>query len=62
MKRIVLNISDTTYEKLRFEALIEKKSIQQIIRERLFNKPFENEVEKALEELMSKEIDKITKA
>lgn len=59
MKKIVLNISDTTYEKLRFEALIEKNSIQKIIENRLFHKPFEIEVEEAFEALMNDEINKI---
>jgi predicted CopG family antitoxin len=61
MKKIVLNISDSTYEKLRFEAIIEKKSVQQIIQERVFHKPFDSEVEEAFEDWMNLEIDKIIK-
>ena len=61
MKKIVLNISDTTYEKLRFEALLEKKSVQQVIQERVFHKPFDPEVEEAFDEWVNQEIDKITK-
>lgn len=59
MKKIVLNISDTTYEKLRFEAMHEKKSIQELIQERVFHKPFASEVEEAFEKLMNDEFEKI---
>lgn len=61
MKKIVLNISDSTYEKLRFEAILEKKSIQQLVAERMFHKPFDNEVEEAFEAFMTDEIEKIIK-
>ncbi len=60
MKKIVLNISDSTYEKLRFEALHEEKDVQTLIRERLFHKPFEKEVEEAFDDWMEKEINNIT--
>lgn len=59
MKKIVLNISDTTYEKLRFEAMHEKKSIQELIQERVFHKPFAPEVEEAFEVWMNDELTKI---
>lgn len=61
MKKIVLNISDTTYEKLRFEAILEQKSIPDLLAERVFHKPFDKEVEEAFEEWMNKEIEKIIK-
>jgi hypothetical protein len=60
MKKIVLNISDSTYEKLRFEALQERKDVQTLIRERLFFKPFSKEVEAAFDEWIEKEISNIT--
>ena len=60
MKKIVLNISDATYEKLRFEAIHEKKDIQTLIAERVFHKPFSEEVENAFDNWMSSEIEKIT--
>lgn len=44
MKKIVLNISDLDYEKFRFEAMHQKKNIQDLIRERLFYKPFHTDV------------------
>ncbi len=61
MKKIVLNISDSTYEKLRFEAIREKKNIPELLAERIFHKPFHPEVEEAFEDWMEKEIEKITK-
>ena len=59
MKKIVLNISDTTFEKLRFEAIEEKKDVQTILAQRIFHKPFSKEVEEAFEELMNREVEKI---
>lgn len=59
MKKIVLNISDSTYEKLRFEAIREKKGIPELLAERVFHKPFHAEVEEAFEAWMTQEIDKI---
>ena len=59
MKKIVLNISDSTYEKLRFEAIREKKNIPELIAERVFHKPFHPEVEEAFESWMNQEIEKI---
>lgn len=61
MKKIVLNISDTTYEKLRFESIFEKKDIQHLIAERIFHKRFNPEVEEAFTNWMSQEIEKIIK-
>ena len=61
MKKIVVNISDTTFEKLRFEALIEKKDIPTLIKERIFIKPFCKEVEEAFNVWMDHEIDKMIK-
>ena len=59
MKKIVLNISDSTYEKIRFEAINEKKSVQEIIYERIFHKPFSEEVEEAFDNWMCHEIEKL---
>lgn len=59
MKKIVLNISDLTYEKLRFEAIHEKKDIQQLLAERIFYKPFAQEVENAFDEWVEKETSKM---
>ena len=59
MKKIVLNISDSTYEKLRFEAILEKKNIPELLAERIFHKPFDREVEEAFEAWMESELNKI---
>ena len=59
MKKIVLNISDSTFEKLRFESILEKKSIQQLLSDRIFYKPFDIEVNEAFENLIQQEINKI---
>lgn len=59
MKKIVLNISESTYEKLRFEAILERKSIQEVIQDRVFYKPFDPEVEEAFEKWMDQEVTKI---
>lgn len=60
MKKIVLNISDLTYEKLRFESIQEKKDISQLLVERLFHKPFDQQVELAFEIWMNEEFEKLT--
>lgn len=59
MKKIVLNISDSTYEKLRFEAIHEKKSVQQCIEDRIFHKPFHEDVQEAFDAFMEQEINNI---
>lgn len=61
MKKIVLNISDSTYEKLRFEAMKEEKSVQQVIADRLMYKPFDKEVQEAFDTWINQEIERITK-
>lgn len=61
MKKFVFNVSETTYEKLRFESLQEKKSISHLIAERIFFKPFSMEVEQAYENWMNEQIEKIIK-
>lgn len=61
MKKIVLNISDYTYEKLRFEAIFEKKDISKIIEERLIYKVFDEEVEQAFSRWMNQQIENIVK-
>ena len=59
MKKLIINLSDSDYEKFRFEAIHEKKSIESIIRERIMSKPFCNEVEEAFDEFMEKEMQNI---
>lgn len=59
MKKIALTITDIDYEKFRFEAIAEKKSVPDIIKERIFNKPFSQEVLNAYEKWMDGELNKI---
>ncbi len=59
MKKIVLNISDAVYEKLRFEAIHEQKSVQDLLKERVFDRPFPQEVEEAYEEWVAHQIQNI---
>lgn len=61
MKKIVLNISDSTFEKLRFEAIHEKKSIREVIEARLLEKPFHEEVESAFSDFFDTEFNKLLK-
>jgi len=59
MKKVVLNISDSIYEKLKYESILEKKDIQELIKERLFHKPFDIEVEEAFQGWLVTEVQKI---
>jgi hypothetical protein len=59
MKKIIDNISDSTYEKIRFEAIKQKKSISQIISERIMHKKFDDEVQECFDEWINQEITKI---
>lgn len=61
MKKVILNISTGTYEKLRFEAIRDEKSIEEIIKERIFHKPFSYEVEVAFLDLMEIQLEKLLK-
>lgn len=57
MKKIIINISECAYDKLRFEAIEEKKSIEEILKERIFHKKFSENVEKAWNELMEEKLE-----
>lgn len=59
MKKLVLNISDSDYEKLKFEAIFERKDLRQLIKERLWNKEFHPEVMEAYDNYMSQELERI---
>lgn len=47
MKKIVINISDSTYEKLRLESIKEKKEISSILAERIVFKKFDEDIEES---------------
>ena len=59
MKKIVLNISDCNYEKLCFEAMKNKKSIEEILRDRIFFKEFDEDVQESYENWLNQEFEKI---
>lgn len=59
MKKLILNLSDSTYEKLRFEAILMKKSVPERIADRLMYLEFDDKVEAAYDEWLSLEIKKI---
>lgn len=60
MIKIVVNICDATYEKLKFEAIEEKKNIPQLIKERIFHKPFTPQILEAYDKLIESEFNKFT--
>lgn len=59
MKKLVLNISDSDYEKLKFEAIFERKDLRQLIKERLWHKEFHPEVMEAYDNYMSQELERL---
>jgi hypothetical protein len=61
VKKIVLNISDLNFEKFRYESIEQKKSINEILIERIFHKPFSENVENALEKFLESEIEQLLK-
>jgi hypothetical protein len=56
MKKVIVNMSDSEYEKFRFEAMHECKSIPKVISDRIFTKPFHEEVEKAYDEWIEQQL------
>jgi len=57
LKKLIINISESTYDKLRFESIEEKKSIEEILKERIFYKKFSENVEKAWDEIMKEKLE-----
>ena len=55
MKKLVINLSDSTFEKLRFEAIKEQKSIQDILTDRIYGLPFSADIEDAYQNLIDNE-------
>lgn len=48
-------MSDVIFEKLRFEAIHKKKSVTDVIKDRILMQPFEKEVEEAYDEFVMSE-------
>lgn len=59
MKKIVVNISDIDYQKFTFEAMLEKKSIQEVIKCRIFSTPFDEEIEREFQYWLEDQLIKI---
>jgi predicted CopG family antitoxin len=59
MKKVVLNISDHIYERLRFEALYKEQSVSDVIYFRLLERAFCEDVEKAYDIWVNKEFSKL---
>lgn len=59
MKTVVLIFTDTLYEKFRFEAIEQRKSINEVVKDRVLSKPFSNEVERFFDEWLTTEINNI---
>lgn len=61
MKKIIINCSDHHFEKLKFEAMREQKSIDAVVSSRLFEKPFHVEVEEAYDKFMEAQFSQTMK-
>lgn len=61
MKKIVINLGDFTFEKLRLEAVMQEKSVSQVIEERIFHKSFSKEVLKEYDKWLTNTIEKLIK-
>lgn len=60
MKKVIINIPDDKFELLRFEAIYERKSVADILKERIFHKPFHKLVKGAYDQWMEKEFNSLT--
>lgn len=61
MKKLVINISDCFYEKLRLECIMYQMSIQEILQNRITHQPFHELVEKSFELWLEKNVNEIIK-
>lgn len=59
MKKVVINISDCDFEKIRFEAIEKKKSVQDVIKDRILEKEFSPDVITAFNQLMETQLKEI---
>ena len=59
MKKIIINISDYGYEKLRLQAILERKPVSKIIAERITSPGFSKEVEEAFDMKFSRDFNKL---
>lgn len=59
MKKLIVNMSETTYEKLRLECIKQKKEMSEVITERILFKKFDSEVEEAFSKFWDKSFMKL---
>ncbi len=59
MKKLILNISDADFEKFRLESMEEQKDIKHVLTERLFYKPFSDDVLEAFDNMIDGEVNQI---
>jgi len=59
LKKIIVNISDYGYEKLRLQAIHEGKSVSKVIADRITSQGFPTEVEQAFDIRFTKEFNKL---
>ena len=56
MKKIILNINDCIYEKFRFEAIEQRKSVPEVIAQAITQKVFTPSIEEAYNEWLERNI------
>jgi hypothetical protein len=61
MRKIVLNISELEYEKFRLEAIREQKSIQEVLRDRVFYKTFHEDILQSYSDWISHELQELAR-
>lgn len=61
MKKIALTINDIDYEKFALESLKQKKSIQEVIKDRIFERPFDQEILQEVEKWMDHNFQSLLK-
>lgn len=59
MKILNLKISETHYEKFRLEAIKHHKSLEQVLRDRVFATPFEEDIEQAYSNWLEEKITQL---
>lgn len=59
MKKIIINISDYGYEKLRLQAILEQKPVSKIIADRITSQGFPAEVEEAFDIKFKRDFNKL---
>lgn len=61
MKKVVLTISEIDFEKFRFESIEQRKSIEQVLSDRLFYKSFSLDTLNAVDAWLEENIKELMK-